>query len=693
MKNKPQISVIIVSYNVSEFLYQCLLSVIRATVNIECEIFVVDNASVDGSVQMIKKHYPQVSIIENSENVGFAAANNQAMKLTQGDFLVLLNPDTIVQEDTFSTMISFFENAKDAGIAGCKILNPDGSFSLDSRHSIPSPQTALWKMLGLNHLFPKSKVFGRYHMTFLDPNEISQVDAISGSFMMFRRDVYIELNGLDEDYFMYCEDIDFCYRASQSGWQTYYTPDTNIIHYKGESTKKNNIDYVINFNRSLYLFYKKNFHHHYVSFFRWFILLGVFFRGIVVYIKNFISANFALLADITLMNLIYILTFYIRYEIESRFTVHDLLNQYIFINFISTFIFIASAYFLELYGKYKLSLIQVFKTNLITFFLLSALTFFVKQMAFSRIVVVVAAFLSALFMISWRVIIRFMGNKSGNTFSNSFFQRKIVLVGSDNEARNMIKKMNLQIPADFVIKGIVSDSAEDIGNKIEGIPVVSDLEHIDEFIKLENIDEVIFSTHKFSYKKIMSTMTAIDNPDVEFKIVPEKLEVIIGKSSIEQISEYQLVDIELPLGKLFNKITKRSFDIICAFLVLIPALPVLFLFKLLPQKYKKKYTLYDIHGGNFSINQGRRSINSGLLNKILLLPFVLIGRISLVGSKIEMALNPESRPLFKPGLTSLSQINEFKELDVRDNERYDLYYIKNQNFWLDLEIIIKSMFR
>jgi len=181
-----KLSIIIVNYNVRDFLMHSLESIQRAVVNFSHEIFVVDNASVDGSVEMVKNRFPDVNLIENQLNKGFAAANNQAMKESSGKYIVLINPDTVVQEDTFSRLLEFMEENADAGACTCKILNPDGSFSVDSRHSIPTPMTAFWKQIGFHRLFPKSKTFARYNLTYLDENEISPVDAISGSFMFIQ---------------------------------------------------------------------------------------------------------------------------------------------------------------------------------------------------------------------------------------------------------------------------------------------------------------------------------------------------------------------------------------------------------------------------------------------------------------------------------------------------------------------------
>jgi len=693
MKPPLKISVIIISYNVREFLYQCLLSVYRATRDIEAEIFVVDNASVDGSVQMVKNHFPEVILNANKQNIGFAAANNQAIEHSQGEYIVLLNPDTIVQEDTFTRLLSFMDQTPEAGACTCKILNPDGSFSVDSRHSIPSPLTALWKLLGLNRIFPKSKIFGRYNLTYLDPDETYSVDAISGSFMLIRKKVVEMLGGLDEDYFMYCEDIDYCYRITQDNWKIYYVPETNIIHYKGESTKKNNIDYVINFNRSLYIFYKKHFHSNYLSFFRWVILLGVFFRGVIVFFRNFITSNFAFLADLIILNIIFFVAFVIRFELKSQFTFDDFVNRYIVINALSSIFFFGTAYFLELYGKYKLSIVQVFKTNIITFFILSAITFFFNQIAYSRLVVLIAAGMSIISMIAWRLVLRMLGSKSGNTFSKSFFQRRTIVVGTEKEAGDLVRKIKSQIQSDIILIGIISESSDEIGREIEGVPVVANLDDMNEFIRLEKIDEVIFSTHNLPYKSIIGAISAVKNPRIEYKIVSENLEVIIGKSSIEQISEYQLVELEYPLVKSFNRFTKRMFDIIMASGLFGATIFIWIVFPFLPGRLKKKYHLTGIDHTKFAVVQWSKPLNYGIINKILLLPYIITGKLSFVGAPLCEAESGVGQYIFKPGITGLWNINIDSESDMRNWSIYETYYAKNQSLWLDLEIIIKSIFQ
>jgi GT2 family glycosyltransferase len=179
-----QLSIIIVNYNVKEFLLNLLDSLYKAVVNYESEIIVVDNASDDGSVEAVRSRFPKVNLIANENNVGFGAANNQALEIAKGKYIVLINPDTIVKEDTFTKLIDFLEKNPQAGMVGCKVLNPDGTLQLACRRSFPGPWTSLTKITGLSKLFPKSKLFAKYNLTYLDENETYEVDAISGSFMM-----------------------------------------------------------------------------------------------------------------------------------------------------------------------------------------------------------------------------------------------------------------------------------------------------------------------------------------------------------------------------------------------------------------------------------------------------------------------------------------------------------------------------
>lgn len=253
-----KLSVVIVSYNVRTYLLQCLDAVGRATVGLDAEVWVVDNASADGSVEAVREAFPDVHIIANTENVGFARANNAALRRARGEYALLLNPDTIVGEDVLRRATEFLDSHPQAGAVGARMLNRDGTFAPESRRGLPTPATAFYKMSGLARLFPSNRRFGRYHMRYLDEHEAAEIEIISGAFFFARTAALAKAGFLDEDYFMYGEDVDLSYRLMLDGWQNWYLPAT-ILHYKGESTVKTSYRYVHNFYDAMLIFFRKHF--------------------------------------------------------------------------------------------------------------------------------------------------------------------------------------------------------------------------------------------------------------------------------------------------------------------------------------------------------------------------------------------------------------------------------------------------
>ena len=255
------LSVIIVNYNVKFYLEQCLESVRRASQGLQVEVFVVDNQSTDGSVEYLRGRFPEVTFIENKENVGFARANNQAIRQSKGEYVLLLNPDTIVGEDTLAQCVEFMDVHPEAGGIGTYMLHADGTFAPESRRGLPTPFVAFCKMTGLTKLFPKSRIFGRYYMRYLDENEVNEIEVISGAYMMLRREALDKVGLLDEDFFMYGEDIDLSYRVLKGGYKNYFLP-VRMLHYKGESTVKNSYRYVYTFYEAMRLFFRKHYSHY-----------------------------------------------------------------------------------------------------------------------------------------------------------------------------------------------------------------------------------------------------------------------------------------------------------------------------------------------------------------------------------------------------------------------------------------------
>lgn len=254
----PIVSIVIVTYKVKDLLARCLDSLKDASASVRSEIIVVDNASEDGTTDLLQIKYPETILITNPSNVGFGRACNIGFERSKGDFILFLNPDTLVQTDTLKNLVEFFNAHENAGIVGPKILNPDATLQLACRRSFPTPAVALSRFVGLSRFFPKSTLLGRYNLTFLDPEKESEVDAVSGSCFMIRRPAMAQSGGFDEDFFMYGEDLDLCHRIKSAGWKIYYTPSTQIVHFKGESAKRRPIRSRLAFYGAMFHFSRKH---------------------------------------------------------------------------------------------------------------------------------------------------------------------------------------------------------------------------------------------------------------------------------------------------------------------------------------------------------------------------------------------------------------------------------------------------
>lgn len=253
-----QLSVIILNYNVRYFLEQCVLSVQNALESIDGEIIVIDNNSLDDSCDMMRQRFPNVRLIRNKENLGFPKGNNIGVAHAQGEYVCILNPDTVVAEDTFTKVLQFAKKQSDLGIVGVKLIDGTGNFLPESKRGVPTPFVAFTKVTGLYKIFPKSRIFGQYYAQHLDENENGEVEILVGAFMFMKRDLYQQVSGFDEHCFMYSDDIDLSYRVLKEGKSNYYFHETTVIHYKGESTIKDGI-YMKRFQEAMQFFYKKHF--------------------------------------------------------------------------------------------------------------------------------------------------------------------------------------------------------------------------------------------------------------------------------------------------------------------------------------------------------------------------------------------------------------------------------------------------
>jgi GT2 family glycosyltransferase len=274
------LSIIIVNFNTEKLLKGCLESVYAGANGTPMSISVVDNNSHDGSVPMVKLHFPKVQIIENRQNLGFSKANNMVISQSRCDYILLLNPDTLIIGDAIERVVKFMEQNPKVGIAGCKVLNRDGTLQLACRRSIPTPKVAFFRLTGLSKLFPRSKAMAAYNLTYTDPEQTHEVGAVSGAFLMIRKKVVDEIGLLDERFFMYGEELDWCLRAKRAGWLVMYHPDAQIVHYKGESAKSNSRKAALEFHRAMYLFHRKHFAKDHSCIMNALIYAGIFVRAL-----------------------------------------------------------------------------------------------------------------------------------------------------------------------------------------------------------------------------------------------------------------------------------------------------------------------------------------------------------------------------------------------------------------------------
>jgi GT2 family glycosyltransferase len=652
-----KLSVIIVNYNVRQFLENALISISRAMQGLDGEIFVVDNASDDGSAELVRNKFPGVRLLENKENVGFAKANNMALREAKGELLLLINPDTIVQEDTLRVMIRFFEETPDAGLAGCKVLNPDGTFQAPCRRSFPTPWVAFTKIFGLSTLFPKSRVFGRYNLTYLSEDETYSVDAVSGSFMMVRREAFQKVGGLDEDFFMYGEDLDWCYRILAAGYSVYYVHKTKIIHFRGESTRRSNIDELRHFYRAMQLFVRKHFNRS-----RGTVLIlnaGIVTRATVAWFGRLGRPLLWALPDIAGV----VLSLLVAERIHMGALFHYPSYAYPAVWLVPAALVTAISLALGLYTRVRWSVLRSIGAVAAGYVLVSSIVFFVKEYAFSRAVVLIAGVLSVFLLPGWRLAIRAWRNRSGG---KSLFGRRTLIVGTGTSAQEVFRRLRSKIDSGYDVLGFVDMTRRRVGEKVGGLPILGSIDNVGKVIDEQRVGEVIFSTDGITYEDILSVIARSRNRDVNFRLVPDSLEAIIGKTHIDTLDTMPLVEIDYNIHRPFNRFVKRLFDIVVSGILLVTVYPA-------------------------SLIRNAPGRWTGFL------PDVLKGRVSMVGLPLNEAQKNgyplhESMKLGPAGLTGLLQLHHGENLDEEEKERYRLYYAKNQSLWLDCEILMKSAF-
>ncbi|MDI1354029.1 MAG: glycosyltransferase [bacterium] len=556
-----KLSVIIVNYNVKHFLEQCLFSVFKALKGIDSEVFVVDNNSVDGSLALLREKFAQVKIISNNQNLGFSRANNQAIRLATGKYVLLLNPDTVVQEDTFSQTLAFMDSHPDAGGLGIKMLDGKGAFLPESKRGLPTPEVAFYKIFGLAKLFPASKKFGQYHLTYLNKNANHEVDVLSGAFMLIRKETLDKIGLLDETFFMYGEDIDLSYRITQAGYKNYYFAGSSIIHYKGESTKKSSVNYVIVFYKAMAIFAKKHFSQKNARLFNLLIHLAIYLRASVAILVRFMKTLFFPAIDFVLIlaGLYFCKDVYeIKFKLYPNFYSKEIIGLFFPLY---TLVWMCFVYFSGGYDT-PTSLRKISRGVLAgSAFILIVYSLLPEYYRFSRALILIGSGYTLMLFLATRLVYNGLKIKRFRLFGHKANAR-IGVIGSEAEFERVNALLSsTHVKYEYI--GFVSNEKNGSAN----LSYIGRFEQINEVIDVHELNEIIFCARDISSGEIIDQMITLVTKGVEFKIAPPESLSIIGSNSIDTAGDLYVIDIN-NVGRPENKRNKRLVDIVVSLFLL-----------------------------------------------------------------------------------------------------------------------------
>ncbi|TVR41145.1 MAG: glycosyltransferase [Cryomorphaceae bacterium] len=552
-----KLSVVIVNYNVAFFLEQCLQSVARAMKGLETEVWVVDNNSVDGSVAMVRERFPWVKLIESRENLGFSRGNNLAIRQSTGQYVLLLNPDTVLEEDTFRKVVDFMDTHPEAGGLGVKMIDGKGAFLPESKRGLPTPAVAFYKIFGLSALFPRSKRFGRYHLGYLSNDEVHEIEVLSGAFMLMRKEALDKVGLLDEDFFMYGEDIDLSWRLILGGYKNYYFPHTRIIHYKGESTKKSSINYVFVFYRAMVIFARKHFSERNVKTFSFLINLAIYFRASLAILNRFAQrAALPVLDVLAILGVLFLSKMWYQQLAHidlSDSIVHIALPAYALLLVIS--LYLSSAY------ERPLKWLNLVKGVLVgSAIILLAYSLLPESLRFSRALTVLGSLAALPTVLLLRGIYHMAGIPK-----NLFAARRALrcaVVGLHDEAER-VSNLLQQSGQETELTIHVQPS----GDERPTTSTIS-LSQLHSAVEVHKLHMVIFCARDLSAQEIISNMASLHGEELEFKIAPPESLYIIGSKSVEGPGELFVFEVN-SISKNANRRNKRLFDIATSIVLLL----------------------------------------------------------------------------------------------------------------------------
>lgn len=564
-----RLSVVIVNYNVRHFLEQALGSVRRALQNIDGEVWVVDNNSADDSVRMVRERFPEVHLIANIDNPGFAVANNQAIRQCTGEYVLLLNPDTLVEEDTFHKCLTFMDKHPEAGALGCKLLDGSGKFLPESKRGFPSPWVAFCKTFGLSTLFPRSPLFNRYHLGHLPENETAEIDVLAGCFMFIRKTALDKSGLLDEAFFMYGEDIDLSYRIQKAGFKNYYFPETKIIHYKGESTKKGTLNYVRTFYQAMIIFARKHFSGRRAGLFVLMLQGAIWLRAGLTLLRNFMGKTWlpALDALAIYLGLVLLKDFWANYYY------HDprwFKTNVLWFNFpLYIIIWLGTVWLSGGYdARYNLNRL-LRGLGLGTLILSAVYGFLDLDYRPSRALVLMGAVWAVFAIVCIRLGAHFW--EYGNFRLGRVRIKNLLIVGSKSESVRVLGLLNRVGAEGKNFIGRVNPTPDHYPIGMGDSERLGETAQLSELVRIYEANEIIFCSKDIGSQEIMAHMAQI-GPSISYKIVPEESLSIIGSSSKDEPGELYTIDIRYKIVQPSHRRDKRLLDL-CLCLGLLTTLP------------------------------------------------------------------------------------------------------------------------
>lgn len=571
------LSVIIVNYNVKYFLEQCLFSVIKAMQSMNGEIIVVDNCSTDDSFTFFQDRFQEVRFIWNKTNEGFAKANNQALAMAKGEYILFLNPDTIVPEDCFEKCIAFInERPKENSCAlGIKMLDGAGNFLKESKRAFPSPLTSFYKLSGLAALFSQSKRFGRYFLGYLDENKNHEVDVLAGAFMLIPKFILDKVGSFDEGFFMYGEDIDLSFRIQKAGYKNCYFAGSCIIHFKGESTKKGSLNYVKLFYRAMSIFVKKHYGSGRAGVFSFFIQIAILIRASLSALARLLKWIGLPVIDAGIIFLSFWLVkfIWITYIIPDDNYSVNLIN----IAFpVFILIFLITSYFSGLYDNgYKQSRLN--KSALITVLaILSVYSLLPEAIHFSRGILVFSTLAAFIFMtlmrwilVKWKIIESAAKNGEYN---------QVVIAGNRSEYQKACDLLEHAGRNERIMGRIATDNVR----SVDTIGLISEM---DKVLQLHLIKEIVFCEGQLSFKKIIELIPLIPK-HISIQLFSGGSRAIIGSDDKDVAGNFILKDQDYRLNSAIHLRSKRLFDFLFSLFLLL-TFPIHIFIKKRPLKFYK----------------------------------------------------------------------------------------------------------